>query len=761
MAGKEIVVSNDWTKNWQAKIAIKTTAIFLWMVIAVSFFSIVWMTHDLATEIEREIDRDVEAVAFHVQRLLLAEPLHADEAGQSALRENLRSTLVHGHLQGISLDIGGHSIEIGNIAADAHRQTLDTVQLLPGWNDGNPIALRITVSHPGVQAIVSTQRDGMLVIIALVILAIGVILSWTIQNVLAKPFEVLVDATQQVSKGNLGLRLDVNREDEFGKLSRFFNEMMDTIKSQQDALSRTNEDLLVEVAERRRAEHELKSHRDVLEREVADRTRDLQAARDQALQASKTKSAFIANVSHEIRTPLTPIIGFAEALLDEGELNPHQREHLKTIIRNSRHLLSLINDILDLSKIEANRLGVETLAVNPFDLLQDIEVLVGMQARDKGLDFHVEYEFPMPGIITTDPLRLKQILMNLATNAVKFTERGFVRITVGYDPDKGHVVFQVADSGIGISEDKRKQLFHAFSQADSSTTREYGGTGLGLYISQRLAGMLGGGIDMESVPGVGSRFIVRIAAGPVSDADLVMSRTLSEEPASTAHQGGEAATLLQGRVLVAEDSPDNQELIRIYLERLGVDGVFCDNGKLAVEQALRQPYDLILMDMQMPIMSGLEAVNQLRTRGYQGTIYALTANAMKEDVEQYLRSGCDGFLAKPIIRADFIRVIREHLGGSAEESRERKAEAQYEALTQRFLEGLPGYGREIATGMDKGDWDSVASLVHQIKGMGGSFGYPGLSGLAERVQQQLKAGHRDGEVIQELLDMIDSIAATG
>lgn len=759
MDDKQIVVSDDWTKNWQAKIAIKTTAIFLWMVITVSFVGIIWLNHNLAEGIERDIDRDVESVAFHAQRMLLAMPIPQGAADFQPLMDELWVVLDGTYLQGLTLEIGDHSIELGVIAPGSQSRHLELPFFQSLWSDDYGVSLRITAHYPVIQDLVRAQRDGVLVIIALAIFAIGIILSWTIQNVLAKPFEVLVGATQQVSRGNLDLRLDVNREDEFGKLSRFFNEMMDTIKQQQDVLSCTNEELLVEIAERKRAEEQLKSHRDHLEREVAERTRDLQAARDQALEASKAKSAFIANISHEIRTPLTPIIGFAEALLDEGKISREQRGSLMTIIRNSHHLLTLINDILDLSRIEANRLAVEMIAVNPFDLLQDIDSLVGMQAREKGLEFDIRYQYPMPRLISTDPLRLKQILMNLATNAVKFTDEGFVRITASYEPGARQFVVHVADSGIGISQEQCAQLFQAFSQADSSTTREYGGTGLGLYISQRLAAMLGGGIELESVLGVGSRFILRIDAGPVQDSELVHERPVQAdvfEPAVTMAE----STPVRGRVLVAEDSPDNQQLISVYLQRLGAEVTLCENGKLAVEAALGQDYDLILMDMQMPVMGGLEAVALLRSSGYKGAIFALTANAMKEDVEKYRRIGCDGFLAKPIEKSNFNRVVRDHLDARTASGLDLDEDHQYRELVRRFVAGLPGYAREIESGLERGDWDSVASLSHQLKGMGGSFGFPELTEAASSLQDRLKEGDK-GEatpMARELLGLIRRIA---
>lgn len=488
MTDKQIVVSDDWTKNWQAKIAVKITAIFLWMVIAVTFFGLVYLNHDLESDITQDIGRDIQAVSFQVHQLLMNTPDIQGGAIPPSFIPSLKVILQGTHLTALTLTMGEQTISVGipEAGSDSELISIDYPNLA-GSGDAT-----IMAHYPRVEELSRVQRDGMLVMTAISILAIGIILSRIIQNVLAKPFDVLINATQQVSRGNLGVRLDVSRDDEFGKLSRFFNEMLDTIKHQQDVLTRKNEELKIENTERKRAEQELKVHRDELELQVVERTRDLQDARDQALEASKTKSAFIANISHEIRTPLTPIIGFSEAMLEEQQSHEAQRHSLKTIIRNSRHLLSLINDILDLSKIEANRIEIDRVLVNPFEVLQDVDILIGSQAREKGLEYETCYEYPLPEQIHTDPLRLKQILMNLAINAVKFTDKGFVRISVAFNASSNQMTFSVVDTGIGVSKEKRERLFKAFSQADSSTTREYGGTGLGLYISQRLARMLGG-----------------------------------------------------------------------------------------------------------------------------------------------------------------------------------------------------------------------------------------------------------------------------
>ncbi len=757
MKPEQVVVSDDWTKNWQAKIAVKTTAIFLWMVIAVSFFGMVMLTQNMEAELAEEFEKDLKSLTLHIQQYLIDEPLSAGKEAPQALRQLVESHLKESNVAAIALRLGNHNILFNEVDPSWHEREIAIAQFNPGWYEGRAIPLSITGYHLAFDELAGLQRNRILFGIALAVVAIGIFLSWTIHKILDKPFAVIMEATQQVSEGNLDVRLEVDRDDEFGKLSLFYNQMLERFKEQQNELTLANEELLNEITVRRNAEFELTAHQDQLEQQIEERTRDLQEARDQALAASQTKSAFVANISHEIRTPLTPIIGFAEALLEDNLDQDVRRNSLKAIIRNSRHLLMLINDILDLSKIEANKLDVETIAVSPFEVIQDIATLSDIQSREKGLLFKLEYHYPMPSEIVTDPLRLKQILMNLISNAIKFTDRGHIRMSTRYDPDHERLYITVKDTGMGISPDKRERLFQAFSQADATTTREFGGTGLGLYISQRLSILLGGNIEMSSEVGKGSSFTLHVSTGPVTPEKL-----LYEEPDSSIQMQGEGEFIepgsKHGRVLLAEDSKDNQQLISHYLKRIGADVAICDNGKQAVEMAFNTDFDLILMDMQMPIMGGLEAVEILRAMGNETPIYALTANAMKEDIEAYGKIGCDGFLAKPIEKIKFNQVMQRYLfddnasGVSMMLSSEDEDDKEIQALVTRFREGLPEHASKLQMANVNEDWDTMQQIAHTLKGMGGAFGFPEITESADSLERVLK--QQDMQNVAHCLDSL-------
>jgi CheY-like chemotaxis protein/nitrogen-specific signal transduction histidine kinase len=379
-------------------------------------------------------------------------------------------------------------------------------------------------------------------------------------------------------------------------------------------------------------------------------------ARREADAASRAKSEFLANMSHEIRTPMTAILGFTE-LLAESEPTPEERrKHLATVRRNGEHLLAIINDILDLSKIESGRLDVEAVAVRPRAIIDEVITLLATRAEGKGIALDPMVDSDVPAVVRTDPVRLRQVLVNLAGNAVKFTEAGSVRISAERDPaDANRLRFAVTDTGIGISAEKITQIFQPFAQADSSTTRTYGGTGLGLAISGRLVAMLGGELAAKSEVGRGSTFTFSIRAPVVASEEHAPPRTLESLPP-------EGPVTRGGRVLLAEDGLDNQRLIWLVLEKAGYIVDIAENGAIALERALVEwragtPYDVILMDMQMPEMDGYTATQRLREEGYEGQIVALTAHAMARDRDRCLAAGCDEFASKPIDRRSLIRVV--------------------------------------------------------------------------------------------------------
>jgi signal transduction histidine kinase/CheY-like chemotaxis protein/HPt (histidine-containing phosphotransfer) domain-containing protein/HAMP domain-containing protein len=472
--------------------------------------------------------------------------------------------------------------------------------------------------------------------------------------------------------------------------------------------------------------------------------------------ASQAKSAFLANMSHEIRTPLTAIIGFAEAM-QEPEQSPLDRsEASRRIVDNGRHLLHLINEILDLSKIESHKLEVEKIPVDPITLLRDVDAVAGMLATEKKLAFAIDCQYPLPRRIETDPTRLKQIILNLCSNAIKFTQHGGVRLHVSCEPDAERLSITVTDTGIGIAPEQLDRLFQPFTQADSSTTRRFGGTGLGLYISRELARMLGGTVEIHSTPGAGTRAELTVATGPLT-ADEMLFRAAEAAPTVAEEDAVLRLHSLSGHVLLVEDSPDNQRLIGHYLRHAGASVELAENGRIGVEKVLSGNYDLIFMDMQMPVMGGLEATRLLRQTGYGGPIVALTANAFREDRERAAQAGCDDFLTKPIERPEFYRVLQRYLPRSDAPASDSVVDAAdfddgvYD-LALRFVDSLPEWLNKLHVAQQAGNLADLKSFAHQLKGLGGSFGYPEITTAAAEVDQLLKLG--DTGRIQDKLALL-------
>ena len=458
-------------------------------------------------------------------------------------------------------------------------------------------------------------------------------------------------------------------------------------------------------------------------------------ARIRAQQADHHKSLFLANMSHEIRTPLTSIIGFAETLRNPGQKESLKESAIATIIRNGKHLLSIINDILDLSKIESNKLEVESIPTDPMEIIADVESIFGRLAREKGLTFGLNIEFPFPKRIITDPLRLKQIIINLVSNSIKFTESGKIEISAKVQSDLQKLTIVVRDTGIGMSADAIEKIFLPFTQADASTTRHFGGTGLGLTISRNLAERLGGELSCQSEQGEGTQFKLTLATGKLYDNEMYHSfrdfERLDNSSAAT-----EELTL-QGRVLLAEDSPDIRELVLLYIGETGVDVEAVENGQQAVELAMEQDFDLILMDMQMPIMDGRDAIRWLRKTGNQIPIIALTANAMKEDVRQYMELGASGFLPKPIDKNQFKSMLGQYLPMSTHKAK-RNVHNDIADLVEKFKRSLPDSIQQIKQALQSDDAEQLSFVAHTLKGLGGSFGYPEITRIAKILETNAK-----------------------
>ena len=502
--------------------------------------------------------------------------------------------------------------------------------------------------------------------------------------------------------------------------------------------------------QRREAEAELNRLNANLESIVNDRTDELMQAKELADSASQAKTDFLSNMSHEIRTPLAAIIGFSQALRDE-DYDESERQKITTrIVRNGEHLQQIISDILDLSKIESGQLEIEQIATSPFAVLGEIDSQLGMIAGDKDLDFNISYRFPIARSINTDPTYLKQILINLCSNAIKFTAEGFVRIEVSSNRESGQIQFDVIDSGIGMAQREIDTVFDPFSQADNTTTRKYGGTGLGLPISSKLALALGGELYCKSEKGKGSRFTLTIPTN-TSDVSLVNNTEEADLMTQSLHEHVEIKPL-SGHVLLVEDNPDNRELIEMYVHKTGAKIDFAKNGRQGVEMAAAKNYDLILMDMQMPVMDGVEAIKLLRENGYSKPIVSLTANAMLSNREECFSAGANDYLVKPINLSSFYEALNKYLARtentddsaakSGDDIHNRSdtfySSPGYLAIVERFKQKLPALIEEIADAVHSSNWDVVQSKSHDLKGMGGTMGFAEITEVAGKMNNLVK-----------------------
>lgn len=409
--------------------------------------------------------------------------------------------------------------------------------------------------------------------------------------------------------------------------------------------------------------------------------------------------------------------------------------------RERKHLVQIINDILDLSKIEAQRLELERVPVSVFQLMRDIESFVRLQAEEKGVELSIGYDFRILATVTSDPLQLKQLVLNLCSNAIKFTERGRVRVQVGYRQDANLLVFAVSDTGIGMTPEQQTRVFDAFAQADSSTTRRFGGTRLGLSISRHLTRALGGDITAQSTLGQGSVFLATIRV----DANDVRQLAHAAPTVAAALPNGDlfSGTDLFGHVLLVEDNENNQRLLTHYLKRLGgaIDVSYAANGQQGMEMVLAGAFDVVLMDMQMPEMDGLEATRRLRHAGYARPIVALTANAMKDDQDRCAAAGCDAFLSKPVDHVIFAQTLARYLrpagSGAPILPTFQEDEPEIREIAQQFVSELPGKVAAIIAAYESQGFVTCDRLVHQMKGLGGGLGFPMPTELGRQIEDRI------------------------
>lgn len=645
--------SDDWTRNWQASIAVKITAVVMWAVIPFGFLVALLLVWNAQERIDIAIQDDAQ-ILLNSARVLLADNDSYTHPMVATTLEKLLEKSVYCKLT-LSSYPASDIVLVKDECAVELSDLLHKTYYFSALFSNQPEEVKMSIFRQSSNSMIFKERANTILTIIISVIFFGLILIWVIRLLILKPLLKMVDAARLISDGKYDLRIQIDQHNEFGYLATFLNQMLDNLLDQQNNLKQSNLKLMQEIAQRNRIALELRAHRDQLEQLIRERTIELAIARDRALEANKAKSLFLANMSHEIRTPLNAILGYSQLLQRGNNLYSRQRKSINIIEESGHQLLRLLNDILDISRIEAGKMELNKVNFDLNELIQSISNMFSERCIGEGIEWESSNALKGQNLVEGDPRKLRQILINLLGNAVKFTAKGKVSFTISILEDNRYY-FEIADTGPGISAEDQERIFDAFEKTDSIVHR--GGTGLGLAITRKQLELLDSGLDLSSTVGEGSIFSFELYLESAKVGfEIRKDRDI------------EVVQLAQHRsinLLVVDDVELSRMLLADMLSEVDASVNAVNNGLAAIEfihtAAEKQKPDMVFMDVHMPVMNGMEAMQKIKQQyGDQIICVALTVSFGDNSDADYIHAGFDDCISRPYRFEEVFACLQRHL----------------------------------------------------------------------------------------------------
>lgn len=641
------IVADDWSANWNGSVAIKITALVVWIVIIYSFVVATIMVNKISAELSQEINNQANKVIKGIMVTYRQTNQMVDSSKLESLINEYNFIAAKVQYDDQEIWVGQNIIDNGN----KNEYTSITQDLSNKVSTDSYHSSKLTLFHPSFKALEQKKRSITFLIISLSILSFGLIHVFITSRVLKRPFQALEEASRRVINGDLSIRMDTRRQDEFGKLANFFNNMLERVQQDKNEIDGINANLEKIVNERTKELIQTNSELGKTLAYLQDTQKQLMKSELEAELANEAKSQFLANMSHEIRTPMNSILGYTQILQRDESLNEDQKISIDAVNRSGNHLLGLINDILDISKIEAGRMELNFINFDLHQLIRDISSMFKLRCEVKNIAWHINTDAESDGLaVRGDEGKLRQVLINLLSNAVKFTNIGGVTLNV-QELENNKFLFEVTDTGPGITEQEQKTIFNTFHQDKQGIKK--GGTGLGLAISKKQIKLMEGELKVESTLGKGARFYFVL---PLDKATGAIFKAIPKQPAGRLREN------VHIKALVVDDIMESCEVLSKMLSDMGVEIKQAKDGYSSILIAEEFKPDVIFMDYNMPRMNGIDAIDNIRQRlGNSFKAIIVTAHAFDQDTQKFRVENVDDVIAKPYTIEAIASCLVRHL----------------------------------------------------------------------------------------------------